>query len=311
MAKTTSDFWTKEEEDFLRNNSGYHNKELLISTLDRRWQNIQRKARVLGVDLKRKDGKNTKNNCNSQILLENNHTIYYWIGFLLADGCYSEASKRFNVCSEDVDHIRQLKDMLNAYLQPYKEKYALVVLHDAQFNPLVAKKFDIRPRKTQNPPDVEIYKSMDFDLFLSLLIGFIDGDGCMDRSSIKIECHKSWIDWFNMCYNRLSVFFESNSKPIINNRGYALYRISHSQILSQLKKHIKTNNILVLNRKWARVSDIPKPIKEKITPEHKKEVQLLRDSGLTIKEIAAKLGISVTRVNNCLYRFKEEKSETC
>lgn len=304
MPKTTQDFWTKEEEDFLKNNSGYHNKELLVSNLDREWQNIQRKARILGVNLKRKDKKYTTNQSKAEILLEDNHIVYYWIGFFLADGCYSENNKRISLCSEDIDHIIQLQKLIKCNLQPYKQKYATLILYDAQHNPMIAQKFDIKPRKTKNPPNVEIYKSMDFDLFLSLLIGFIDGDGCMDLRSIKIECHASWINWFEMCYDRLSVIFESTSKPKINNRGYALYRINHSQILSKLKSHIKTNNLPVLNRKWHKVSDIPKPIKHRITPEHKKEAQELRNAGLTIKNIAVKLGISIARVNNCLYPFR-------
>ena len=62
---------------------------------------------------------------------------------------------------------------------------------------IISYKFNISNNKTKNPPDISKYEITE-DQLISLIIGFIDGDGSIYVPSytekLRIECHKNWYD---------------------------------------------------------------------------------------------------------------------
>ena len=93
-------------------------------------------------------------------------------------------------------------------------------------------------------------------LFLSLLVGFIDGDGCIRKQTNRNDCfiqlkgHSAWLSLFQAFEVRLNTIYNSTTNSAkINNAGYAYFGISNSKAL-ELKKVIEYNQLPVLNRKW-------------------------------------------------------------
>ena len=92
---------------------------------------------------------------------------------------------------------------------------------------------------------------------LSLLIGFIDGDGCIYKSPsgskrISILLHPNWGDNLNTLHDTFKAEFDSKSSTEmkITKAGYAYLCIARSKILIGLYDFIRTNNLPVLARKW-------------------------------------------------------------
>ncbi len=120
-------------------------------------------------------------------------------------------------------------------------------------------KYQLKPNKTYDPPNLnEVFKIMNDDQILSLLIGFVDGDGNNRKTSsgyqITLENHKSWID----CYESFKKFIKNKFNLIfkndlirINNRGYVVMCFSQKEVFSKLKQFIIQNKLPVLDRKWS------------------------------------------------------------
>lgn len=116
-------------------------------------------------------------------------------------------------------------------------------------------KFNITNNKTYQPCDLSDIN--DVDLFLSFLIGFIDGDGCIKKqykrndSLITIKLHSSWLHNLYFIKNKLcNIFNITMSDPKINSYGYARLNICNSIILKNIKKFAIINNLPILTRKW-------------------------------------------------------------
>lgn len=78
-----------------------------------------------------------------------------------------------------------------------------------------------------------------------MFIGFIDGDGSVGKTRIKIVNHSSWLNILNYYLELLP-----NTKPtFIDKRGYAYLSLQkeHKQLLLQ---HINNFNLPVMKRKW-------------------------------------------------------------
>jgi hypothetical protein len=212
-------------------------------------------------------------NSDMSVLLINKLETFYWIGYLLADGCFYD-NRLISVSDHETSdkHLKKLSVFLKTKLNKnkifsgyrnYSKKLVninIISCSDKNLVPKIMKKFDIQSRKTYNPPDFSKYNFTD-NQFLSLIIGFIDGDGCIcDRKNssgvdIRLALHSSWINnltFINNFLNKLIKDVPSNSARITN-RGFSDLMISKQKIIIMMKNFIVKNNLPNMERKWDKI----------------------------------------------------------
>lgn len=189
------------------------------------------------------------------VLLKEECISYYWIGFLLADGHFSENNiLKVTLSSIDKEHLFNLQKFLKIKnMQTERQgKYLCLKTMDTKLVSEIKRKFDISHQKTYNPPtNLDFIKNK--DLLLSLIIGFIDGDGCIANKnkafSLAVKCHGSWLDVLEKFAKEINK--ETNAK--INNAGYAYFTVSNVTALQELKKIALKLKLPILKRKWDKI----------------------------------------------------------
>jgi len=250
-------------------------------------------------------------NSRLNILLKNTPKSYYWIGFLLADGSFVE--NRIKMQLAERDEIQSQK-FLKFIKYSGRKKTNCISVMDSVVVPKIMRKFNIKKQKTYFPPAVNRINVKNNNLFLSLCIGFIDGDGSIVRvfrrkdCSLRIKCHSSWLPILQMMSNRICNLCElPPNMAKINNQGYAQIIFSNAVILKFLKKKAKKLNLPILTRKWIRINEnyINKTEKAQY---HKKGVKELLERGYRRKDIAKKFGLNVNTITMIIRRNKIEVS---
>jgi hypothetical protein len=256
--------WTKEEKKILKKYYKKKDKKELMELLpNRSWAAINQYSQKLNI----KRSYDTVRTTNVKKLIEETPEAYYWMGFLMADGHFTEKRIIVGLSIKDVDHIKKFAKFISAdYSEGNKKccgKYygsCSVSAANSDIVPLLREKFKIHSNKTHNPCDITWIKNN--GLLLSLIIGFIDGDGSISRQTnrtdtfLRIKCHSSWL--FNLQFISDIICKDCNLKPniaAINRQGYAAVAFSNSIILKFLKKKGKDLKLPVLKRKWDRVNE--------------------------------------------------------
>lgn len=249
--------WTTEENKLLIDNYQLSKQELLRLFPDRTAASVNIQASKLGLRKQRNEY------CQSDlsVLLEDNQLSYYWIGFLLADGHFTQTRLLVTLCKKDKPHLEKLAKFLsiptvkNIFQRVVNKKYPCCIIRpqDKFYVPRIKQKFNIQNNKTVSPPASSILPT-DSKLLLSLFIGFIDGDGSINKqpgarktSIIRIQIHANWLSFLLEIYSRLNL---TCAKPYINNRGYAQWNICNKELQQKLRKHILNYQLPVLRRKW-------------------------------------------------------------
>lgn len=202
-----------------------------------------------------------------QLLLNNTCESFYWIGFILADGWVSgdEYPTRLGISlsMKDEQHLSKLGTYINVPLwyntktTNFKENYEYVSLlvNDYINVPIICDKFNINKNKTNAPPDCSNYNFED-DLFLSLIIGYIDGDGSISKRKekhiISVQTKYAWL-------SNLQLFLETihrmrktkhKSKARVNNRNHAYICITKNDTIAFLKDFAIKKRLPYMSRKW-------------------------------------------------------------
>lgn len=195
-------------------------------------------------------------------LYEESCLAYYWMGFILADGYITEQGElKVTTSMKDETHLNKLADFLNVKLHYYDQKTALsndirryckLTCKDVLYGKRILEKFDIKRKKTYNPPLKIIDNNI---LFLSLLIGLIDGDGTFSKVNgkcnfIRIEIHKNWTEFLIKIKDKLNSLGLDGIKVKENKRGYVHFLIYRNSNFSFLKDFIIKNDLPTLERKW-------------------------------------------------------------
>lgn len=249
--------WTEEELMFLKNNyeTNYENfnKNFIINGLNNKtWAAIENKAYILGL-------KRNLKLANLSKLLNETPEAYYWLGFLMADGHFANnGSITINLSIKDIQHIQKFAEFLN--IKKEFKKASLYAM-DKKIVGELKNKFRISNNKTYNPCNIEKIKNK--DLLFSLIIGFIDGDGCINLrgSSITITSHRNWesqiIFMGRELYGFNKTFNLGNNETLINLGifGYTL--------LKKIKIKILELKLPILTRKWDRIDHNKMGKKEK------------------------------------------------
>lgn len=299
--------WTNEEIEILKSNytSNKFNDWIFLLP-NRNKTSIKLKSNKLGLFRKTKGLDFITGNINR--LLEDTHFSYYWMGFLLADGHFSKQNRLvLSLSIKDIKHLEKFKDFIEYKNNIRKDfiKCYLAVMDN--FNiPILKNKFDIKSDKTYSPPNLNIFHNIGNELLLSLVIGFIDGDGAITNQSgrtdntLRIKNHSSWLDILVYFYEIISRLSNVNFPvPKINKSGYAEFRCCNMNVLKFLKNHTIKYKLPVLERKWNKI-DLNRISMYDTANERREKVIKLRNDGLTYKRICAIIGITKGRVSKIL-----------
>lgn len=195
-----------------------------------------------------------KKQSDISILLEDTPITYYWIGFLLADGNFGQGNIiKCALSSVDKDHLINLKNYLKIKSLSFEKSETMCCIKamDTINAPLIRAKFNIHHQKTYNPPNLSFIKND--NLKTALIIGFIDGDGCISHKnksfSITVQCHSAWLN--NLM--DFAKFINPSSTARINTSGYAYFSITNHLSLKKLKQKTIELKLPVLKRKWDKI----------------------------------------------------------
>jgi len=240
---------------------------------------------------------------------------YYWIGFFAADGTFRTRGKRvllkLTLAKQDELHLELMKKYFgaeNCWGVCYYEKYSDLIYHNDEEIKCIQKTFDLKERKTYNPPDPNVFDHMDDDQFLSFFIGYTDGDGCIQftggknsgRKDVQLgfHVHHTWNDVINKMRMRLEKIIGVKISPSkIGKDGYARFNIGNTIVIRYLKNVVLKNKHPYLIRKWQKIDEtrLSKYEWQKVyTP----KVIELRARGYTFEKIGMELGIKTTSAFN-------------
>lgn len=242
-------------------------------------------------------------------LLSKSYQAYYWMGFLMADGHFSKNNRlTVSLSAKDEQHLKKLALFIDkdAYITHYKVKtgyaYCRYSVMDKNTFEILKTDFCISHNKTENPPLLRFYETLNSDLFLSFFIGLIDGDGRITYQSGRIDCfieiklHKSWFDFLMMIRDRLQSIIDIPIPPAkINKDGYALITFCHTKVCRFLKQTVIKLKLPVLQRKWNRI-DENKLSRYEISSKNASIIVPLFSQGLTGTEICEKTGITLSTI---------------
>jgi hypothetical protein len=257
--------------------------------------------------------KNRKTSLDS--LLNETLESFYWIGFIMADGHLSKNNRLKLILSDkDKEHLEKFSkfiDFKGKYLKRKIGKYratGIQVMHTK-----VAKKlreiFGFDNRKTYNPCEI---KFLGFsDKMFSLLIGFIDGDGCILNQSggrrdcsLRLKCHVSWENNLNIFTNLINSYKWDDIpilNPKINKQGYVELCISNNFILGKMKTKAVKLKLPIMERKWSKIDSNFKGKRQK-AKENVENVTILVNKGMRNGQISNTLKISPSTVTAIMKR---------
>jgi hypothetical protein len=267
--------WSQEELDFLKVNYGVAPvKEICRKLQGRNWKSICKKASVIRV---RHPGFGAKKS-DLSVLLKNDPVSYYWIGFLLADGSFSDRRIHVGVAKKDLQHLKAFMKFVGSTNKIQKLKnsdHCRVKMTCVSVVSLLKKKFDISSRKTYEPCSLGFVK--DKDLLFSLIVGYIDGDGSVSKNGkynsfrLHVVGHASWVDNFTYMKDFIYEYFSDNSRhtqaKVVKHRTcvpqdrtrtkrvylMSYFQISKKELLVAIKNRAAELGLPVLKRKLGKI----------------------------------------------------------
>jgi len=201
-----------------------------------------------------------KNSLNR--LLDESISSMYWVGFIIADGSIYNDYSRFELGlkHEDLDVLEQFAQYIN-YDGTIKCRDSTnsnrIVFNNKKSIKAFSEHFNIFENKTYNPTDFSFYEKYTKDQLLALLIGIIDGDGCIQYNneshtsfSIKITAHKCWENFYTRLLNYLDISVHINP---IKDKNVITIGIYKEEYISKFIDIINKYNLVCLKRKWNKI----------------------------------------------------------
>lgn len=294
--------FTNEEIEKLKKIYEFGSKDLILSNLPGRdYGTIKWKASKLG--LKKKRAVQVESDLSK--LLNNSAEAFYWIGFLMADGYVDHKQKRISLAISKLDelHLSKFANFINCNNinfssnkskspsgKIYIKETCQISAADKYIIPQIIEKFNFKPKKTYNPPDLNCLNN-NINLCISFIIGFIDGDGTISTSknnsklcTLAIRCHTSWLN--NLQYFSDKICNEINIPP---KKAYIYDNCAVIQMNTKMIKHLYNNiiklNLPILERKWKKIDINFINRNEQIEINKNKAIELM-NGNYTIKDIS-------------------------
>jgi hypothetical protein len=258
-----------------------------------------------------------KSTSNLSVFLEQSREKWYWMGFLLADGHFTDRGISLSVSVKDKGHLTKFQKFVG-----HRGKLRKVFTKSPSSNNVsecismwaggsstvlkLKKEFDIRSNKTYNPPQKLPTKSI--DKLLSLLVGLIDGDGSIPKRkngsvTIEIGMHKSWEQYVkNIIKLMYEVCGETYSHHPYYNKNIFCIQISNPIIIKFLKRKAKEFNLPFLKRKWD-IIDENKIGRYEIRRRREKLLPALIEQGHSLQNISDMLNIHKSNLCRMIKRL--------
>ena len=193
---------------------------------------------------------NKNKKCDMTSLLENSRESFYWLGFLMADGHFSDKNRlQIMISIKDELHLDKLKTFLKVEIKTYKsvldKVYVGISAMDTKVIREIKSRFSIVSSKTLTPCNIS---SLTEEELFCLSIGFIDGDGCIDKQynrvhpKLRVKCHPSWLPNLKLLYPL--------GRSYLDSRGYANVSISETELLVNMKLRAEYLKLPIMTRKW-------------------------------------------------------------
>lgn len=280
----------KESIEFLKENYSKKTRLELTTHLDLSWNYIQKLCCLNNIKRDFVEGKNF-GKYSKLMDLEKLETCY-WIGFLLADGhIHKESSIQVNLSIKDKNHILKFQKYVGSFRIYEDETKLRITLSDIKTSKFLTEKFNWSSNKTKIIP---ILPKLSKNQIFSLIIGFIDGDGNINKKgTIKVKCDKSWKSILDNFYYQLT---GEKKQFNIQGDGCSVFYISKLDIIFSIKEKAEELGLPIMERKWSQIN------RRILKQEKNKIVKELIDSGLSIKEIKSKTGFG----NSIIYRVLKE-----
>lgn len=247
--------WTSDQIETLKTEYPLGDKKSLAEKLGVSYSTLKGAAKRYGV-------KSTKdqNLYKLEYLMGDSLDVFYWLGFILADGSISNRGNlRIRLSVVDKAHLEKLGSVLGikvteyTYNTNFKEgRGCSLTCLDSINGPKILERLRVQSNKTKNPPTNLDFLTTDCQ-FISFLLGFIDGDGTVrKRYGIQVNCHAVMLPVFILFQERLAgLGIKSYSK--LDSRGYSLFTICTSADVLFLKNFAKNYQIPILERKWDQI----------------------------------------------------------
>lgn len=253
-----------------------------------------------------KKNQKDKHCANLKRLLEDTPEAFYWMGFLLADGSFYNNRLKLALCHKDKDHLLRFAKFIEySGALSSTDKSISIACKDIEIVKAIRLKFDIKDRKTYNPPET-ILNFFSSDLKYALLAGFIDGDGCIkhqtnrDSFLLQIKNHSSW----EHILKEFNSLISDRDLTKTNSSGYAILVVSNTEELKRLKEKVLNLNLPIMSRKWD-IIDLHFVSRRITSEELKRRVIDAYNSGMKNKEISVKFGTSPANVTRIIKSYKE------
>jgi hypothetical protein len=203
-----------------------------------------------------------------RLLLQETNRAYYWIGFLSADGHFDGNCIHLLVAKKDKQHIYKYVKFIGSpirkTIKPDKRMYYYTSCDHKINTNKIEKKFGFTSRKTYNPPNSKISKKN--RLFMSYMIGYIDGDGYVlyrekngdggSRYIISVGCYKTWKHWLIKTFQRMAKILKVNMHLCVSKKhnGSGIEVIIASKIfMKKLRQYADKLKIPYLKRKIGKI----------------------------------------------------------
>lgn len=251
---------------------------------------------------------------NIERLLSNEFESFYWIGFMLADGCFnSKGTFSLSLAIKDSDHFYKFCNYINYNLVTLVretangsyvigKKFVAMSLQDYVNINLICKKFNINNKKTYNPPNIATFDSFAIDQMKALIAGFIDGDGHINKKGqIVIGCHYSWVS----VLEHFASFISNRSYYIYKRSSMIYVRIIGHEFCRKLKSDLLELKIPLLSRKWDRIEE-HKLSRVEIREKRYSEFVPLFESGMKQYKIAVEIGCNKDMIVKFVKQYRKE-----
>lgn len=303
--------WTDIEEQLLKDNyCSMSQKELKKIFSNRTWTSIKLHANSLGLTWSSDKRGEESRRSDLSILLEETPVSYYWLGFLFADGHFTKDRIKVALSIKDKEHLQKYADFIKYGDIDIVEQICCVQSAQISVIQKLKSKFSIKNNKTYVPCNIQ--NIIDDNLFISFVIGFIDGDGCIKKLQnrkdfqITIKLHSSWLGNLQYISERISKLSNvPHVKAKINSCGYAFVSFGNTILSKFLKTKTIELNLPILSRKWS-IIDLDFVSRQELGNERKEKVLTFKKQGLRNKDISILLDFSEAAVGQIVCRLKKE-----
>lgn len=245
----------KDRSIFLKNylieNYSSKTKEEITKELNLSWRYIQKLCHLFKI---KRSFNFSKRNLVKLLDIDDNITCY-WLGFLLADGHISKDNViNVNLSTKDESHFDKIQSHLDIKLSKshrIKTNSIRYTLCDKQTILKLKEMFNWQSNKTKNIPTIP---KLGNDQLFSLIIGFIDGDGTInkDGSMLALICDFNWKKILESFYTVLTDEIKIFNTTSANTSTIWICKI---KILERIKNRAKLLNLPIMERKWNRIID--------------------------------------------------------